>query len=82
MNAEFVKGDSQDTFYFESVSSDTINRVVSYVSMITPLMRIFNSHKFDIDMFYEGEVALKQLTDMMKRSYDGTRRLEKGVYSK
>jgi hypothetical protein len=81
MNAQF-SDTSEDTFYFEHVSTETINRTVHYVSMITPMLKIFNSRKFDIDLFYEAEQAVKRLTQLMSRSYDGTRKLEKGVYSK
>jgi len=82
MNVEFSSDGSEDNFYLDHVSMETINRVVHYVSTITPLLKVFNASKFDIDLFYQGDVALKKLTELMKMSYDGSRQLEKGVYSK
>lgn len=66
----------------EHVSIETINRTVHYVSMLTPLLKIFSTRTFDIDLFYEAEGSIKKLTQLMKWSYDGNRQLEKGVYSK
>ena len=82
LEAAFVPQNSNDTFFMEHVSIETINRSVHYISMLTPLLKIFGARKFDIDLIHEGEQALNRLTMLMKKSYDGTRTLEKGVYSK
>ena len=71
-----------DTFIMQHVGISTINKIIHYVSILTPLIKVLQSQSFTLDLISEAENAVKKLTSLLKTSYDQTKQLEKGLISK
>ena len=50
-----------DTFLMQHVGIPTINKIIHYVSIITPLITVIQSKAFTLDLIAEGENAIKKI---------------------
>lgn len=82
LDLEFSQESSDDTFFFQHVDIDSINRIIHYMSILAPLIRILKAKQFSVELISEGEMAIKRLAALIKTSYSTNKTLKKGVFSR
>lgn len=82
LDLRFVQDSSDDTFYFQHVDISTINKIIHYISILSPLVKILRAKQFSVELISEGEMSIKRLASLIKTSYSTNKQLSKGVYSK